>query len=116
MSGWHIEPKGVQDVLLAVGGVAEALASAVQALPPHAETVVTGTASSPIIADALGGFFEFFEPTLKSMGNRINASVGGAAAATQWYLTGDEAMAAQQQAAAATVAGTGVSTFTVPHP
>ena len=116
MTGWQIEPKGVQDVLLAVGAAAEVMGSAVTALPTHAESVVAGTANSPIIADAISGFFEFFEPSLKSMGNRINASVGGASAATQWYLQGDEAMAAEQQAAAATVAGTGVSTFTVPTP
>ncbi|WP_456844336.1 DUF6507 family protein [Cellulomonas sp. P5_C6] len=114
MSRWHIEPAGVQDVLTRVGSAAELLGSAVEQLPGHAESVVAGTASSPIIADALSGFFEFYKPTLTSIGNRINASVGGAAAATRWYLTGDEEMAAQQQAAAQSVAGTGVSTFTVP--
>ena len=114
MTKWRIEPEGVQSVLTKVGTAAEVLGTAVENLPPHAETVVAGTANSPIIADAIAGFFEFYKPTLTSIGNRINASVGGAAAATRWYLTGDEEMAAQQQAAAQTVAGTGVSTFTVP--
>jgi hypothetical protein len=114
MTGWRIEPEGVQTVLTKVGTAAELLGTAVEKLPPHAETVVAGSANSPIIADAIAGFFEFYKPTLTSIGNRINASVGGAAAATRWDLTGDETMAAQQQAAAQTVAGTGVSTFTVP--
>ena len=39
--------------------------------------------------------------------NRIANSVGGAASATSWYLTGDEQMAAAQQAGAAEIAGTG---------
>jgi hypothetical protein len=114
MTQWHIEPDGVNTVLTNVGTAAELLGTAVEGLPAHAETVVAGSANSPIIADAIAGFFEFYKPTLTSIGNRINASVGGAAAATRWYLTGDEEMAAQQQSAAQTVAGTGVSTFTVP--
>ena len=114
MTKWRIEPAGVQSVLTQVGTAAETLGSAVEKLPTHAEAVIAGTAGSPIIADAISGFFEFHKPALTSIGNRINASVGGAAAATRWYLTGDEEMAAQQQAAAQTVAGTGVSTFTVP--
>src|SRR5690606_10588358 len=115
IDGWKITPAGVETVLKNVSTIASTLAGAVDGLPASAESALAGTANCPIIADALLGFFTHHEPTLTAIGNRINASCGGAAAATQWYLTGDETMAAEQQAEAATVAGTGVSTFEVPE-
>ena len=104
MTRWHIEPGGVQDVLTKVGNVAGLLSNVVQAMPGKAEAAVTA-GNSPIIGDAIAGFFEHHKPTLEGIGNRINASLGGAAAATRWYLEGDETMAAQQQSAAATCTG-----------
>ncbi|NMR21745.1 DUF6507 family protein [Cellulomonas fimi] len=114
MSRWSITPEGVESVLTKVGTVAQTLSGAAEGLPASAESALAATGDNPIIGDALLGFFTHHRPTLESIGNRVNASVGGAAAATQWYLRGDETMAAQQQAAAATVAGTGVPTFQVP--
>ncbi|EYR63282.1 hypothetical protein N866_01680 [Actinotalea ferrariae CF5-4] len=107
MSGWRITPQGVQDVLQRVGATAAVLDAAVVGLPAKAEQAVAGTGQNPIIADALIGFFEHHATTLESIGNRINASVTGAAAATTAYVQGDEQMAAEHQAAAAQVAGTG---------
>ena len=115
MTKWHIEPAGVQDVLSKVGTVAGLLSSVVQAMPGKAESAVTA-GNSPIIGDAIAGFFEHHKPTLEAIGNRINASVGGAAAATRWYLEGDETMAAQQQSAAASCTGANAPTFQVPTP
>src|SRR3954449_3936265 len=114
MTKWRIEPAGVQTVLGLVETAAQTFGREVEKLPAHAEAAVAGTANSPIVADAIVGFFDHYKPTLTSIGNHITASVGGAAAATRWYLAGDEEMAAQQQAAARSVAGTGVSTFTAP--
>ena len=107
MTSWRISPAGVDDVLKAVGSAAAVLSEAVDGLPAHAEAAVAGTDNCPMIADALVGFFEHHSPSLTSMGNRIANSVGGAASATSWYLTGDEQMAAAQQAGAAEIAGTG---------
>ena len=107
MSGWHIKPDEVETVLTTIGTVAGTLSGAVEGLPAKAEDAIAGTASSGIIADAVSGFFEHHSVTLESIGNRINAGVTGAAQATTAYLTGDEAMAAEHQASAATVAGTG---------
>jgi hypothetical protein len=104
MSGWRIDVAGVQGVLTRVGVAAQSLTGAVDGLGAHAEGAVAGTASCPIIADALSGFFEFEKPTLTGIGTRISASVGGAAAATMSYVQGDQTMAAEQQAAAATAA------------
>lgn len=116
MSGWKISPGGVQGVLTRVSTSAETLSGATDGLVAQAQSALDGTAACPIIADALAGFFEFHQPTLTGIGNRINASVGGAAAATRWYLQGDEAMAAEQQAAAAGTHGTGLVEFEVPTP
>jgi hypothetical protein len=107
VSGWHIDPGKVETVLTTVGSVAGVLSGAVDGLQPKAEDAIAGTASSGIIADAVGGFFEHHSVTLQSIGNRINAGVTGAVQATNAYLAGDETMAAEHQAAAATVAGTG---------
>jgi len=116
MSGWRIDVAGVQGVLTRVGTVAQSLSAAVDGLTAQAEGALAGTAKCPIIADALSGFFEFEKPTLTAIGNRISASVGGAAAATKWYLQGDETMAAEQQAAAASTDGTALVAFKEPTP
>lgn len=107
MSGWKITPEGVESVLLKVGTVAGTLSTAANGLPASAESALAGTAQCPIIGDALMGFFEHHGPTLQAIGDRINSSVTGAVGATEAYLLGDEEMAAEQQAAAVSVAGTG---------
>jgi len=116
MIGWKIDVPGVQGVLTKVGTAAQSLSGAVDGLTAQADSAFAGTAKCPIIADALSGFFEFEKPTLTGIVNRISASVGGAAAATQWYRRGDMTMAAEQQAAAASTDGTGEVAFEVPTP
>lgn len=114
MSGWRIAPDGVQQVVSSVGEVAARLNESVTGLESQVQSAVTATAESPVIADALVGFFDHHRPTLEAIGNRINAATGGAVAATTWYLTGDQEMAAQQQSAAATALD-GAATFTLPE-
>lgn len=114
MSGWRIAPDGVQQVVSSVGEVAARLNEAVTGLETHVQSAVTATAESPVIADALVGFFDHHRPTLEAIGNRISSATGGAVAATTWYLTGDQEMAAQQQSAAATAVD-GAATFTLPE-
>jgi len=109
MGGWQIIPTDVVAVLRAVGTVAETLCGAADGLPVEAQAALAGTAQNAIIGDALTGFFEHHAPTLTAIGTRINASVGGAAAATGCYLQGDEAMAREQQAAAVAAAATATS-------
>lgn len=114
MSGWRIAPDGVQQVVSSVGEVAGRLNEAVQGLEPQVQNAVAATAESPVIADALIGFFDHHRPTLEAIGNRISSATGGAVAATTWYLTGDQEMAAQQQAAAASALD-GAATFSMPE-
>ncbi len=113
VDGWRIVPDGVRTVLTSVAQAAETLGSTVDALPAHVESAIAATAQSPVIADALSGFFEHHEPTLEAIGHRVNAAVGGASAATMWYVHGDGDMAAQQQAAASSVLS-GPVTFSLP--
>ena len=104
MGGWQIIPTDVVTVLRAVGTVAETLSGAADGLPVDAQSALDGTGRSAIIGEALNGFFEFHAPTLTAIGDRITASVGGAAAATGYYVRGDETMAGEQQAAAVAAA------------
>lgn len=104
MTGWRISPDGVQGVLEGVVAVAGVLSSAVDDLSGATQEAVSGTADSAIIADALVGFFEAHKPTLESIGHRLESACTGAALATTAYLQGDEQMAAEQQAAALSLA------------
>lgn len=110
MPGWRISPDGVAAVLSAVATVANTLSDSLDKLPPDAEAAAAGTGPSPIIADALNGFFEHHRPTLETIGTRITNAVGGASAATQAYIDGDLDMAAQHLSGAATAAGTEIWT------
>ena len=109
MGGWQIVPTEVVTVLRAVGSVAETLCGAADGLPIDAQAALVGTARSAIIGDALAGFFEFHAPTLTAIGERISASVGGAATATGYYVQGDETMAWEQQTAAVAAAAVAVT-------
>ncbi|WP_413452999.1 DUF6507 family protein [Georgenia phoenicis] len=108
MAGWRITPEGVGTVLTSVGTAADLLSGTIDELPPAAEAAAAGTGNSPVIADALIGFFEHYAPTLESIGTRINNAVGGASAATRAYIDGDLEMAGEVQAAAAAAGGTEV--------
>ena len=108
MARWKITPEGVGIVLSSVGTAADMLSGSIDDLPPAAEQAAVGTGNSPIIADALFGFFEHYAPTLESIATRINNAVGGASAATRAYIDGDLEMAGEVQAAAAAAGGTEV--------
>lgn len=105
--GWSIRAGEVETVLRAVVAEAQTLTDAVNAIEGHVASAVTGSADSPVVAEAISVFFENRRTALQAMGTRVNAAVTGAKEATGWYLQGDEEMAATQQALAATVAGTG---------
>ncbi|WP_406459022.1 DUF6507 family protein [Streptomyces sp. NBC_00876] len=129
MTAWDIKPQGVQGRLKVVGTHAgdleKALNSMVTALSDAATTAGTaipGTvASLPVagpvapgaeplshptlgpVAAALGTYMTARKPQLKSMSERIQAAVIGAATATNEYVEGDLDAAKQAQDAARSV-------------
>lgn len=105
MGKWRISPEGVGTVLSAVGTVAGTLGEDIEGLPAPAEEAAAATGNSPVIGDALYGFFEHISPTLESIGNRIENGVNGAGGATEAYDSGDTDIAAEIQAAAAAAGG-----------
>lgn len=129
MTGWDIKPQGVQGQLKVVGGHAGELEKALNALMKDlgeaaqaAGTAVPGTAAStplqgPVapgqaplsraatgpVAAALGEYAQARQAQLKSMSERIQAAVLGAATATNEYVEGDLDTAKQAQNAAKSV-------------
>lgn len=105
MARWRIDLDGVGMVLSNVGTVADTLSTNIEALPGPVEEAAVATGNSPIIGDALYGFFEYISPTLESIGNRIHNGVNGAGGAAMAYDDGHVEMAAEIQAAAAAAGG-----------
>ncbi|GGS49874.1 hypothetical protein F2B00_01815 [Streptomyces parvus] len=129
MTGWDIKPQGVQGQLKVVGVHAGELEKALNALmkdlgeaAQSAGTAVPGTAAStplhgPVapgqaplsraasgpVAAALGEYVTARQAQLKSMSERIQAAVLGAATATNEYVEGDLDTAKQAQDAAKSV-------------
>ncbi|MEU1348211.1 DUF6507 family protein [Streptomyces sp. NPDC005795] len=129
MTAWDIKPQGVQGRLKVVGTHAGDLEAALNAMvtamseaATHAGTAVPGTAAQlpvagPVavgaeplshptlgpVAAALGTYMTARKPQLKSMAERIQAAVLGAATATNEYVEGDLEAAKQAQDAARSV-------------
>ncbi|MFH9611198.1 DUF6507 family protein [Streptomyces sp. NPDC017448] len=129
MTGWDIRPQGVQGQLKVVGGHAGELEKALTAwlkdlgeAAQAAGTAVPGSAAStalhgPVapgqaplsraasgpVAAALGEYVTARQPQLRSMSERVQAAVLGAATAVNEYLEGDLEAAKQAQDAARSV-------------
>lgn len=129
VSAWDIKPQGVQGQLKVVGTHAGDLEKALSAFMTDlseaaqaAGTAVPGTAAStplqgPVapgqaplsqaamgpVAAALGQYAQARQTQLKSMAERIQAAVLGAATATNEYVEGDLDTAKQAQDAAKSV-------------
>ncbi|MFD9725981.1 DUF6507 family protein [Streptomyces sp. NPDC059072] len=121
MTSWDIKPQGVQGQLKTVGGHAGDLEKALNTLledmslaAQFAGTAIMGSQSKVVgplapgqarnamgpVAAALGQYLNGRKPELKSMTERIEACMRGAATATNEYLEGDldQAKAAQDAA------------------
>ena len=78
---------------------AEALGEALNALGAPLGAAVTATQSGAI-AEAVQSYFDTVEsPRIQGMSARIGAATSGVVSATEAYVTGDLAMAADAQAA-----------------
>lgn len=133
MTSWDIKPQGVQSQLKLTGeraadlekalnklvsDMSEAAYAAGTAIPGSAATLPTPTMQGPVatgqvplshrgsmgpVGAALSQYLEKRQASLKSMSDRIQASVMGAAKATNEYIQGDLEAAKEAQDAARSV-------------
>ena len=112
MSGWSIDPSGVQSVLASVETAASELRTALDsASTSFAELSVGAGPNMADVAAAIQALMESEQGRLTAIGNRITAGSLGASTATIGYIQGDEEMAATAQAAAGRAAVSGDLSF-----
>jgi hypothetical protein len=89
MTGYRIDPKGVETVLNATKSDAEKFGTILKPLQGWVEFAATGTGGSGAIVPALQSFFENQSEGLEAIGTRVNAAITGAYEATKAYIDGD---------------------------
>ncbi|WP_375425317.1 DUF6507 family protein [uncultured Friedmanniella sp.] len=97
MTKYDINPAGVKKVLTATEHDAEEFATLLKPLGGAVKAAGSGCGGSGAIIPALNGFFEVQDKRLEALGQRVNACLTGAAAATTAYVHGDEEMVATYQ-------------------
>jgi len=89
MTGYRIDPKGVETVLNATKSDAEKFGTILKPLQGWVEFAATGTGGSGAIVPALQSFFENQSEGLEAIGTRVSAAITGAYEATKAYIDGD---------------------------
>lgn len=102
MSGWRVDPGGVQRVLDGVDTAAGPIASALNSLPAQLSAGVDGTRSAEAVA-AMDAFVQAQSLDLSMIQNRIPSAKQAVTDATNAVTAGDLAMAQSTQAQAASV-------------
>jgi len=100
VSSWDIDPPGVQGVVSRTEGVAKDFEGQMTKL----EAALSGAAmqsSSEIVGEALAGFAEANKAQIQFVFTRTGACLNAAVQATNAYVQGDLAMAANAQKSAA---------------
>jgi hypothetical protein len=104
MTGYRIDPKGVETVLNATKSDAEKFGTILKPLQGWVEFAATGTGGSGAIIPALQSFFENQSVGLKAINTRVGAAIAGAYEATKAYVEGDLEMVQTYQKNAAVAA------------
>lgn len=107
MSGYEITLSGCETVLNSMLVEVDELSTALGGIEGIVTSAVNNAGEGPIIAEAIGVFFENRTATLQGIGTRMEAAISGTAAAIGWYNSGDEEMMLTQQRLASEVASTG---------
>ena len=92
MTGYRIDPNGVETVLNATKSEAEKFGTILNPLQGWVEFAATGTGGSGAIVPALQSFFENQADVLEAIGTRVGAAITGAYQATKAYVDGDMEM------------------------
>jgi hypothetical protein len=104
MTGYRIDPNGVETVLNATKSEAEEFGSILKPLQSWVEFAATGTGGSGAIVPALQSFFENQSVGLEAIGTRVGAAITGAYQVTKAYVDGDMDMVQTYQRNAAIAA------------
>jgi Family of unknown function (DUF6507) len=104
MTGYRIDPQGVETVLNATKSDAEEFGTILKPLQGWVEFAATGTGGSGAIVPALQSFFENQSAGLEAIGTRVGAAITGAVQATKAYIDGDLEMVQTYQKNAAITA------------
>ena len=104
MTGYRIDPQGVETVLNATKSDAEKFGTILKPLQGWVEFAATGTGGSGAIVPALQSFFENQSAGLEAIGTRVGAAIIGAVQATKAYIDGDLEMVQTYQKNAAITA------------
>ncbi|MCL2464982.1 MAG: DUF6507 family protein [Micrococcales bacterium] len=123
MSGWKLDPAGIQAVLSSVNdeaaGLGEDLSGTPDAPVNRGELVLAGLRSEAVLlAPVINAVFATLESqsaSVTSISNRINAGMFGVLNATIAYNRGNQEMAAEFQTAAASAAQTGDFSYFEQH-
>ncbi len=107
MSGWKIEPAGVQTALSNTQDAATTLSKAFDALMAAQESLTTACGDDQAVPGAVAELITSHKDLLTRVGNHITAGLAGASAATLAYYNGDEQMATSLQADAVRASGDG---------
>jgi hypothetical protein len=104
MTGYRIDPNGVETVLNATKTEAEEFGTILKPLQGWVEFAATGTGGSGAIVPALQSFFENQSAGLEAIGTRVGAAITGGYRATKAYVDGDLEMVQTYQNNAAIAA------------
>jgi Family of unknown function (DUF6507) len=104
MTGYRIDPDGVETVLNATKSDAEKFGTILKPLQGWVEFAATGTGGSGAIVPALQSFFENQSIGLEAIGARVGAAITEAYQATKAYIDGDLDMVQTYQKNAAIAA------------
>jgi hypothetical protein len=94
MTGWRIEPEGLNRILTDSNTAIQAVGTALEASIETVGTVQAAGGYDSIVASAHAGFMqELFDGTVKTMFTKYSTALEGTANAANAYLAGDEQIA-----------------------
>jgi hypothetical protein len=97
MAKYDINPDGVKTVLSTTGTEAKEFDTILKPMSGYVKSAAAGCGNSGAVIPALEAFFTVQGTRIEGIGQRVNACLTGAAAATKAYLNGDEEMVATYQ-------------------
>ena len=111
MSSWDINPASVSSIIESVKTTAEEdLTTALTDVGTQAEAAVTpctqpsplsDSGNAPLVASAIGTFFENRKSQFEGLGTRVSAALNGTVSAVTAYVNQDESGALEYQRSAA---------------
>ncbi|WP_159624488.1 DUF6507 family protein [Actinomyces sp. zg296] len=111
MGSWDINPALVSSIIKSVQTTVEGdLATALKDIGTQGNTAITSctqpsplssSGDAPLVASAIGTFFENRKSQLEGLGTRVSAAVKGTVSAVTSYVNQDESGALEYQRSAA---------------